>query len=153
MKCWGAGGYGTLGNGKKDRYSSVPVQVTGLTSGVTSISLNAARACAVQSGTVKCWGNGYLGNDTAPSAVPVQINGVSGATGLAMGWRHACLLASGTVSCWGDGAHGALGPGTTGNATVKPHPVTGLPGAASKIAAGVDVTCALVGGAVYCCDA
>ncbi len=149
VKCWGTGGYGTLGNGKKES-SAVPVQVTGLASGVTAISLNAVRACAIQSGAVKCWGAGGLGNDGNASAVPVQINGVSGATGIALGWRHSCLLAGGTVSCWGDGSHGSLGSEGNGNGTVTPRAVVGLPGPVSKIASGLDATCALVGGRVYC---
>ncbi len=135
VKCWGTGGYGTLGDGRKTS-SAVPVQVTGLTSGVTSISLNATHACAVQSGNVWCWGSGYLGGAAKTSPVPVQVMGLAagGATAVAVGWRHACALVAGTVSCW-------VGKGA--------EPVPGLAGVTS-IAAGLDYTCAVVGGAVSC---
>ena len=134
VKCWGTGGYGTLGNGLKTS-SNVPVQVTGLTSGVTGVSLNATHACAVQSGAVWCWGSGYLGGAAKTSPVPVQVLGLAaGATAVAVGWRHACALVAGAVSCW-------VGKGA--------EPVPGLAGVTS-IAAGLDFTCAIAGGAVSC---
>jgi alpha-tubulin suppressor-like RCC1 family protein len=80
--CWGWNSYingigGMLGNGTTID-SSVPVQVTGLTSGVQAIATGYSHACAVVNGrAVWCWGaNDFfqLGNNsTANSLVPVLV--------------------------------------------------------------------------------
>lgn len=61
VKCWGYGFVGALGNGSfADQ--TVPVDVTGLSSGVTQISVNASTSCALLSdGSAKCWGTGGWG--------------------------------------------------------------------------------------------
>ena len=76
-KCWGSNNYGQLGNNSSTN-SSVPVDVVGLTSGVASLTVGGAHACAVTtSGGAKCWGaNGYgqFGNNsTTNSRVPVDV--------------------------------------------------------------------------------
>lgn len=65
--CWGRGANGQLGHGLNTN-SSVPVQVTGLTSGVKAISAGVAHSCAVLADdTHRCWGannEGRLGDGT-----------------------------------------------------------------------------------------
>src|SRR4051794_7007948 len=60
--CWGAGYNGQLGRGNDTPNVGAPKVVSGLTSGVTSISVGQVTACAVQNGAAKCWGYGYLGD-------------------------------------------------------------------------------------------
>lgn len=66
-----------LGNGTTTE-STVPVRVTGLTSGGQGVAVGSMRACAQVNGGVQRWGaNGYgeLGNGTTTdSAVPVPVS-------------------------------------------------------------------------------
>ena len=79
-RCWGYGISGTLGDGG-DSNSNVPVDVVGLTSGVTAISAGKFEMCAVVSGGAKCWGYnllGQLGDGTYTNRnVPVDVVGLT----------------------------------------------------------------------------
>jgi len=145
VKCWGWAGDGALGRGDQTD-SAVPVDVPGLTSGVTSLSVRYESNCAVVSGNVKCWGagrDGQMGNGAYDNQYsPVLVTGLSGATSVSTGQSHACaLLSGGTVMCWGQGSTGALGDGTTTSKAV-PVAVTGLTGV-TKLEAGNWNTCVL----------
>ena len=78
-KCWGYNSSsGQLGNNSATS-SGIPVDVVGLTSGVASLTVGGAHACAVTtSGGAKCWGSnssGQLGNNsTTYSKVPVDVS-------------------------------------------------------------------------------
>lgn len=81
--CWGANGYGQLGNGTTTA-SSTPVQVSGITT-ATAVAAGGnssiGHSCALlDSGTVQCWGvnsSGQLGNGTTNgSATPVPVIGL-----------------------------------------------------------------------------
>jgi alpha-tubulin suppressor-like RCC1 family protein/uncharacterized protein YpmS len=78
-KCWGYGGSGQLGNGATSD-ALTPVDVTGMSSGMSSISSGSAgsHTCALTtSGAAKCWGsgsNGRLGNGaTSDALTPVDV--------------------------------------------------------------------------------
>ncbi len=79
VMCWGPNNYGQLGNGSKTD-SSRPVEVSGLTSGITAIAVGGSHTCALtkQRG-LKCWGNnsnGQLGNGSLTnSPTPVAVVG------------------------------------------------------------------------------
>jgi alpha-tubulin suppressor-like RCC1 family protein len=129
VKCWGNGDYGMLGNG--DNISSPsPVQVTGLTSGVTALAGSDYATCAlIGAGSVKCWGNGgqgQLGNgDNGNATTPVDT-GITNALKLRGAGSHFCAtLVGGTVKCWGEGDYGQLG--SIDHILAKtPQTVTGL---------------------------
>ena len=123
ISCWGHNEYGQLGNGEGGNdgdYSSVPVQVQGITN-ATTITTGDYHSCALhQIGTISCWGNnnyGELGNGTTNlSLVPVQVQGITNATAITAGSEHSCaLLEDGTISCWGHNSSGQLGNGEGGN--------------------------------------
>lgn len=125
VRAWGANDHGQLGNGTTNNYSSVPVQVTGLTS---TTALTAAYDtygvvdvvyALMSDGTVRAWGsNGYgqLGNGTTiDSSTPVQVTGLTGAQSLSTAESGSvyALMSDGTVRAWGNNRYGQLGNGTT----------------------------------------
>ena len=155
-KCWGENYSGQLGDySTSDRLT--PVNVSGLASGVESITAGSGHTCAVTTGgEVKCWGYNYGGqlgdNFTINRLTPVDVSGlVSGVTAIGAGFEHTCALTTGGgVKCWGRNIYGELGDNST---TVRPNPVD-VPGLASGVAAlasGTYHTCALTtGGGVKC---
>ena len=145
VKCWGWGEHGQMGNGTTSD-ALVPVDVTGLTSGVQSIASGGAHTCALLTdGTVRCWGQnsaGELGNNsTSDSAVPVDVAGLAGVQALTAGDLNTCaLLTAGGVKCWGE----IMNAGS-------PADVPGLSSGVAAIAVGGSQVCGLMtSGAVEC---
>ncbi len=169
VKCWGYNYYGQLGN-STNTSSNAPVDVTGLTSGVTAIAAGENHTCAVlDSGGVKCWGynlTGQLGNGTGTNSnTPVNVctDGptcstlLSGISAVTAGQNHTCALTTaGGVKCWGYNMEGQLGVGATSYQSLTPVNVcadascTSSLSGVSAITAGLNHTCAIVGGGAKC---
>jgi alpha-tubulin suppressor-like RCC1 family protein len=67
VKCWGYNAVGQLGDGTYAD-SKIPIDVVGLSTGVSVVSAGYAHTCAITlNGGIKCWGgnlHGELGNST-----------------------------------------------------------------------------------------
>jgi len=113
VKCWGQnrnvyGNYGgQLGNGTFN-HSNTPVNVVGLSSGVTQIVVGQSWSCALtNTGGVKCWG---LQGDSVSLTVPVEVPGMSsGIIGIEAGYSNICgITSSGGIKCIGHVVDGRL---------------------------------------------
>ena len=156
VKCWGANWYGGLGNNSTTS-SAIPVDVSGMASGVAAISAGSGHTCALLiNGGVKCWGSNAIGqlgnNSTADSYIPVDVSGLdSGVMAISAGESFTCaLLTTGGVKCWGWNAYGELGNNTNTDSHI-PVDVSGMKSGVVAIDAGGSHTCALLtNGSVKC---
>lgn len=128
LACWGANGFGELGDDTgKDSASAVPVK--GVTR-VDEVSVGRGLVCARAGFEVTCWGGeGSVGK---PAGRPRKKAGLGRVTQLAVGEYHACVLrADATIACWGSNLSGQLGAPldlhTEGDfdSTAKPVPGVG----------------------------
>lgn len=154
-KCWGNNNNGQLGDGTQIQRLT-PVNVFGLSSGVSEISAGWSHTCVVTNGGgAKCWGinEGQLGDGTnIDRSTPVDVVGLaSGVSDINSGYWHSCALTTGGgAKCWGVNADGRLGDGTT-TVRLTPVDVAGLLSGVSAVDAGYTHTCALLtGGGAKC---
>ncbi|MFH1436616.1 MAG: DUF4215 domain-containing protein, partial [Pseudomonadota bacterium] len=160
VQCWGDNEHGQIGDGSTTDRTS-PVDVSGLSSGVTAVSAGESHTCALlEAGGVQCWGNnedGQLGDGTTTDRTsPVDVSGLSSgviavSAGGSSGSSHTCaLLDTGGVQCWGGNWAGMLGDGSRDDSSTPVH-VSGLSSGVTAIAAGGSHACALLGtGGVKC---
>lgn len=135
LKCWGSNSSGQLGDGTyTDRF--VPVQVSGLESGVVAAAAGAGHTCALLiNGEARCWGdniNGALGDGTRTDrATPAPVANIGGsAVALTSGGGHSCAVSSPSrvLQCWGNDLYGQLGDGTSAPQRVVPVAAAGFSG-------------------------
>lgn len=150
--CWGNNSIGQVGNGTTGGTVTQPVQVTGLSSGVTDITVMNDAVCAIHNNIVKCWGNnansilGVTPATLASSNVPYTHPSFSATTVSKIdgGNNHACALNGSSVKCWGSGSNGQIGSFSN-----SASPLTLVTGA-SDVKSGANFSCALVSGAAKC---
>ena len=139
LYAFGYGFYGQLGNGMTGTgtapaFSTTPIAVPTLTSGVTAVAAGAFHTLAVMNGAAYAFGfNAYgeLGNPTlndgyattsfypTVQAIPTLTTGV---TLVAAGEYHSLALANGTIYAFGENEDGQLGNGTLTDSNI-PVPV------------------------------
>lgn len=99
MYCWDYNGYGQLGDGTSTTRSLAEI-VSGMSSGVTAISLGSHHSCAATSvEAMYCWGwndDGQLGDGTTLTKnTAVAVSGMSsGVMAISTGYVHTCGLTS-----------------------------------------------------------
>ncbi len=153
LKCWGENNYGQLGDGSNID-SMTPVDVFGLTVGVTAVSAGLdGQTCAIVVGGLKCWGKnerGQLGDGSNTNTnTPVDVVGLgSGVASVSSGHEATCAVTdTGAAKCWGSGQ--LLGNGGNANSNM-PVDVSGLNTGVTAISAGAADACAIVSGGVKC---
>jgi alpha-tubulin suppressor-like RCC1 family protein len=152
VKCWGSNSSGELGDGTTTQRNT-PVDVTGLTSGVTAVRAGIDFTCALLgAGTVKCWGKnmfGQLGDGTTTSSTtPVSVVGLSNVRFVSSNGSHSCALVGSAVKCWGDNSSLALGDSQV--PLFSSVPVSASVSGSSAIGSGVLHVCAVSGGGAEC---
>ncbi|HEX2503275.1 MAG TPA: hypothetical protein VHK00_04985 [Miltoncostaeaceae bacterium] len=172
VKCWGFGANGRLGLGHTANVSlpsAVPPVDLGPGRGAVAITAGASHTCAIlDTGDVRCWGNGgqgrlgyghtlSVGDDETPGAVaPVNLGGRA-ARGIAAGDFHTCaVLDDGSMRCWGFGTSGQLGTGATADVGDNEPAAAGVvvlpPGRAARaVAGGAGHTCAVLDNGTVSC--
>ena len=147
-RCWGRNAAGQLGNGSTALRVPTPVQPIGLESGVSTVGARGNHSCAIQNGTIWCFGlngAGQLGNGTTTnSSVPVQVTGLSDMIEVAPGGTSTCgRNVDGAVWCWGLNQDGQLGIDDPDvNNSPLALPVVGLGAGQTSIDAGTSHACA-----------
>ena len=155
VKCWGANDRGQLGDSSTIRRTA-PVQVTGLSSGVSQVAVGGSYACALTTGgAVKCWGANGVGELgiaplTGDQSEPKDVVGLSsGVTAIGVGLQHACaLLSDETAKCWGQNSDGRVGDGTL-IARATPVAVINVTGA-TRLSVGQVHSCVIASARVTC---
>jgi alpha-tubulin suppressor-like RCC1 family protein len=112
-------------------------------------------ACAVVSGTLRCWGDdsdgqlGVTGGDGGSGQAPVTVGGGPWIAPAA-GSHHTCALANdGGIWCWGGNANGQLGSGDRAS-RAEPRQVA-LRAKAVDVRTAFEFTCALLADASVWC--
>ncbi|MBD63732.1 MAG: hypothetical protein CME62_00870 [Halobacteriovoraceae bacterium] len=159
VKCWGNNVSGQLGINSTTN-SNIPVDVSGLTSGVDKIVASGWNTCALLStGGVKCWGGntyGQVGNSSNTDALtPADVSGLtSNVSDIDVGKWHACAInTSGAVKCWGSNYSCSLGnnDGVCNSGFNTPQSVFGITSGAESLALGEQHSCAkLTNGTIKC---
>ena len=124
VKCWGQNSTGQLGDGTTTDRDYVPVDVSGLTSGVIAIEAGAVahvRADDEQRrqvlGLERLRPDRRQHDDAAATRRSTSVGLTSGVSAIAVGQYHSCALVGGGVKCWGWNDYGQVGDNSSDAAT------------------------------------
>ncbi|HEC08209.1 MAG TPA: hypothetical protein ENI86_01420, partial [Acidimicrobiales bacterium] len=144
-KCWGNNFFGELGIGVQSGHGATPesmgdnLPVVDLGTGRTAVSLavGTETSCALlDNGTVKCWGQGFLGGtgqgnqdslgdgpgEMGDDLPPVDLGTGHTATAISAGGGSVCVvLEDASLKCWGSNSSGKLGLGDQDNRGDQPN--------------------------------
>lgn len=164
VRCWGAGGFGQLGNlstefiGDNESAAAATDVVVGGT--VEQIAVSVFHSCALlDTRAVVCWGSNLQGAHGYPNTDQVGDNETPASNGevalpdsieLGVGGLHSCAITNGGKQyCWGAGSFGRLGYGDTENVGDNEDPQSAGfvdlgAGTPTQVAAGGGHTCVLL---------
>lgn len=161
VKCWGDNTYGQLGQGdliiRGDNAGELGDILPAINFGgtpVVDIDAGYYHNCAIlNTGVVKCWGeglNGRLGNGGGSMQSSPVSTGIANALKISLGHSHSCAIEStGALKCWGLNTDGQLGDGTVTNRTTPYLIDAGT--TYSSVAPGGLHTCAMTTSSVLKC--
>lgn len=153
VKCWGEVRDGVIGSGPGS-FIRTPMDISGLTSGVTSVAVGNVHACAVANSSLRCWGALDPFNNYRSTRIPTVVAGFENGVEAIVGGNgnHYCVLIRGGVKCAGYNGDGQLGDGGTQTSYSDFVDVVGLPAGSGStaLAVGFLSTCAIVNGGVKC---
>jgi alpha-tubulin suppressor-like RCC1 family protein len=159
LYCWGQNMRGEKGTGGTETHT-LPVSSV-LAGSVSQLALAQGQACALDGGTVSCWGAGLygaLGDGTRLARASAKpVSGLSGATTVSVGANSTGALAyfacavttAGSVQCWGNGDAGRLGNNAAQDSPT-PVPVSGLTGVTAIDLGGTFACARRSDGSVWC---
>jgi alpha-tubulin suppressor-like RCC1 family protein len=164
VTCWGANGYGQLGD--NTIFTSPAPVLVAADSTLLAVAAGGTQTCAISGqGTATCWGANWSAQlgvgtvDFTPHPVPASVLGGIIFGTVVTGDRHACgLTEAGVAYCWGGGLSGQLGNGVrTFTCPAIDEPCNTHPDSVSSavsfraLEAGGEHTCALdENGSAYC---
>lgn len=150
VKCWGLAEYGQLGDSRTltaNDVAATPVDVSGLSSGVSAITVGAVHSCALlTAGSIKCWGNndsGQLGDGTVNTANAPVTTISTAATRIIAGSFHTCAIVKEALRCWGANDSCQLGDSTKINRT-QPVAVLAITTKVAELTGGNKHTCVIL---------
>ena len=156
--CWGANGYGQLGDGARDDPSAPRLVASSLDDWI-AVAAGVTHTCAIsESSGVHCWGNndeGQIGPGAlVPQDTPMRVlDGASQpilATGIAVSAAATCAITTGQVWCWGSNTNNELGETMFGQlGTSTPTRATSSTGW-TQISASQHAFCGLRNGEAVC---
>jgi alpha-tubulin suppressor-like RCC1 family protein len=163
MKCWGNTAWGQLGTivsyDPYEPFIPYPVDVVGMSSGVTAISAGDQHACAIKNGGLWCWGSNEFGQVGNIAMLPMEYHQPmpvhtlsSGVAAVTAASENTCAITTGGgLKCWGRNRSGQVGNGTDVGDEFLPQDVTGLSSGVQAVAVGTYHTCALLTNATLKC--